>query len=175
MENKNMTTGQFVRIALLTALAAVLTMFPKFPTPTGYVHFGDSVIYIASIFLGPVSGMTVGAIGHSLADIISGYPIYALPTFIIKGLMGWLIGKIAYQKIDVKHFTLAGLAALIIVTFGYFLAEWVMFVLLGLGDGTATLTAVLFVFISSPVQWGMSIAASAILIPIFRAVYRRIN
>lgn len=175
MEKKKMTTGQFVRIALLTALAAVLTMFPKFPTPTGYVHFGDSVIYVASIFLGPIPGMIVGAIGHSLADIISGYPIYALPTFIIKGLMGWLIGKVAYQRIDVKHFVLAGLIALVDVTLGYFLAEWVMFVWLGLGGETATLTAVLFVFVSSPVQWGMSIAASAILIPAFRAVYKRMN
>ncbi len=165
MKNEKMTTRQFVRIALLSALAAVLTMFPHISTPTGgYVHFGDSVIYIAAIFWGPVPGMIVGAIGHSIADALTA-PIFIPATFIIKGIMGFLIGKIVYQKIDVKHFVFAGLIALLIVTFGYFFAEWIMF---GLGGALTT-------FVSSPIQWGMSIVASAILIPIFRAVYQRIN
>lgn len=165
MENKKITTRQFVRIALLTALAAVLTMFPHMPTPTGgYVHFGDSVIYIAAIFLGPVPGMIVGAFGHSIADAFTA-PIFIPATFIVKGIMGLLIGKIAYQKFDIKHFVLAGIVALIIVVFGYFFAEWIMF---GLGGA-------LTVFVSSPIQWGMSLVASAVLIPIFRIVYKRIN
>lgn len=165
MENRPTATKQFVRIALLTALAAVLTVFPHMPTPTGgYVHFGDSVIYIAAIFLGPVPGMIVGALGHSIADALTA-PIFIPVTFIIKGIMGYLIGKITYQKFDVKHFVLAGFVALIIVVFGYFFAEWVMF---GLGGA-------LTVFVSSPIQWGMSIVASAILIPIFQVVYKRIK
>ncbi|MEG1880632.1 MAG: ECF transporter S component, partial [Oscillospiraceae bacterium] len=89
-----MNTKKFIRISMLTALAVVLTMVPKIPTPTGgYVHFGDSIIYLASIFLGPWAGAAVGAVGHSLADIIGGYPIFALPTFFIKGLMGYTLGK----------------------------------------------------------------------------------
>lgn len=156
----------FVRCGMLTALAAVLTMFPQLRTPVGgYVHFGDSVIYIASIFFGPVAGAVVGALGHSLADLLSGCPQFCIPTFIIKGSMGYLIGKIAYSRLDAKRFIIAGIAALLIVTFGYFIAETIMF---GMG-------AALFVFISSPIQWLMSIAASAALIPIFAQINKQLN
>ena len=89
----------FVRCGMLTALACVLTMVPQIPTGTGgYVHFGDSIIYVASAFLGPICGAVVGAVGHSLADILTGHIIFALPTFIIKGLMGFAIGKLLYKN-----------------------------------------------------------------------------
>ena len=84
-----MKVRKLTRAAMLSALACVLTIFPQIPTPTGgYVHFGDSIIYIAAVFLGPVAGAVVGAVGHSLADIMSGYVVFAIPTFIMKGLMG---------------------------------------------------------------------------------------
>lgn len=160
------STEEWVRIALLTALAAVLTMFPQIKTPTGgYVHFGDSVIYLAAIFLGPVPGMIVGAVGHSIADALSGAPVFIPATFIIKGLMGYLIGKILYPNPGVKRFVLAGVVSLLLVTGGYFLAETLMF-----GIGPA-----LTVLISSPVQWLMSLAASAVLVPVFRTVFRKIG
>ncbi|MEG1441403.1 MAG: ECF transporter S component [Oscillospiraceae bacterium] len=161
-----MNTKKFIRISMLTALAVVLTMVPKIPTPTGgYVHFGDSIIYLASIFLGPWAGAAVGAVGHSLADIIGGYPIFALPTFFIKGLMGYTLGKIAYNKIDAKHLSLAAIAALLIVTIGYFVVEIPMYGLPG----------ALISLVSSPVQWLMSIVASSILIPIVQRIRHKID
>jgi len=162
-----MTLKFFVRCGMLVALATVLTMFPQVPVPMtgGYVHFGDSVIYIASIFLGPIQGAIVGAIGHSLADLFSGYAIFCLPTFIIKGLMGYMIGKIAYSRPDAKHLAVAGIVALVIVTLGYFVAE---VILLGFGAALASL-------VSSPIQWLMSIAASAVLIPAFKQINKRLK
>lgn len=162
MKNK-WDSKMLVRVALLVALAAVLTFFPKFPTPTGYVHFGDSIIYVAAAFLGPIAGAFVGAAGHSLADLLGGYPIFVLPTFIIKGLMGFVIGKIVYQNFKAPRFIAAGIAALLIVTFGYYIAEIPMF-------GAEAAMAAL---ISSPVQWLMSVAASAILIPIVNKTMKR--
>lgn len=44
-----MNTKQFVRVAMLTALACVLTIVPKVPIGGGYVHFGDCIIYVAAI------------------------------------------------------------------------------------------------------------------------------
>lgn len=161
-----MNLKTFVRVAMLTALAAVLTMFPQIPTGTGgYVHFGDSVIYLAALFLGPIPGAIVGAVGHAMADLLSGYAVFALPTFVIKGLMGFVLGKIAYEKIDTRHFVLAGLSALLIVTLGYFVAEIPMY---GLASAAAAL-------VSSPIQWLMSVAASAILIPVFNQIARKIG
>lgn len=147
---------QLVRIAFLTALACVLTIVPKVPIGGGYVHFGDTVIYIAAILLGPVSGAVVGAVGHSLADFFSGFAIFCIPTFIIKAVMGFTIGKIVYNHTDAKHFILGALASLVIVTAGYFIAEVPL-----LGWETALVS-----LISSPIQWAMSMLASAIVIPI---------
>jgi uncharacterized membrane protein len=49
------------------------------------------MIYAAAWFLGPLAG-AAAAIGSALADIILGYAIYAPATFIIKGLMGLVVG-----------------------------------------------------------------------------------
>lgn len=156
-KNLKMTTKEFVRIGMLTALACVLTMIPQIPTGTGgYVHFGDSIIYVTAAFLGPIAGAFVGAIGHSLADLLSGYVIFAIATFIIKGIIGFSIGKILYGKFSPARFVIAAVVSLLIVTLGYFIAEIPMF-----GVETAAV-----VFISSPVQWLMSVVASAVFIPI---------
>lgn len=169
--SKEKNTGKmdlrwFVRVALFVALAAVLTMFPQIKTPTGgYVHFGDSIIYLAAVFMGPVAGAVVGAVGHSLADLLSGYAIFMPLTFVIKGLMGYCIGKILYQNISIKRFVLGGLVSLLLVTFGYFLGEIPMF----------GLEAALVVFISSPVQWLMSVIASAVLIPLVIRIQNKIG
>ena len=151
-----MNTKKFVRIAMLTALACVLTIWPKMPIGGGYVHFGDCVIYVAAMILGPAAGAIVGAVGHSLADLISGFPIFCIPTLIIKGIIGFVIGKIVYKHIDAKHFIIGGIAAFMIVTGGYFIAEIPL-----MGYETALIS-----LISSPIQWAMSMVASAVIIPI---------
>ncbi len=159
MKQPNINIRTFVRISMLTALATVLTLFPQIPAGNGYVHFGDCVIYLAAIFLGPVPGALVGAIGHGLADIISGFAIFAVPTLIIKGLLGFVIGKLlSGQKLTPYRLASAGIVALLIVTLGYFLAELFLYGISG---------AMLCLF-SSPVQWLMSVVASAILIPILK-------
>lgn len=160
-----MDLKKFVRIAILTALACVLTFFPKVPIGGGYVHFGDCIIYIAAIMLGPAAGAIVGAIGHSLADFISGFAIFCIPTLIIKAVMGFVIGKIVYNHIDAKHFILGSLAALVIVTAGYFIAEVPL-----MGYETALVS-----LISSPIQWAMSMLASAVLVPILVKNRKRIG
>lgn len=159
MNQSNMNIKTFVRVAMLTALATVLTLFPQIPAGNGYVHFGDCVIYLASIFLGPVPGALVGAIGHGLADIISGFVIFAIPTLIIKGLLGFVIGKLLFrQSLTLWRLVSAAIVALLIVMLGYFLAELLLYGISG---------AILCLF-SSPVQWLMSAIASAILIPILK-------
>lgn len=160
-----MNTKKFVRTAMLTALACVLTIVPKVPVGAGYVHFGDCIIYVAAMLLGPASGAVVGAIGHSLADLISGFPIFCIPTLIIKGIMGFIIGKIVYKHADAKHFMIAGISAFVIVTGGYFVAEIPL-----VGYETALISLV-----SSPIQWAMSMLASAVIMPILLKNRKRIG
>ena len=86
----NRSTGENVKYAALTAMFAALitvtTAFIKIPAPLGYVHAGDSVICLAaSVLPGPL-GFAAAAIGGGLADLLAGYPQWAIPTAIIKAL-----------------------------------------------------------------------------------------
>ena len=72
---------------LMAALICVATAFIKMPTGinSGYLHFGDSMIYLAGCLLGPWASLAA-AIGGALADVISGAPQWAPATAIIKAI-----------------------------------------------------------------------------------------
>lgn len=95
-----------VYTALLAALVCVATFIIKIPSPItgGYTHMGDGFIFIAVILLGKNNGAWAGAIGAALADIIGGYSFYALPTFIIKGVMALIMGTMIEKlPCSIKH------------------------------------------------------------------------
>lgn len=81
---------------MFAALIALLTYFPHIPTATGgYIHLGDSLIYTAAILYGGIFGGATAGIGSCIADLLSGYPQYAIATLIIKGIMGFTVGKMS--------------------------------------------------------------------------------
>jgi uncharacterized membrane protein len=98
--NNNFTVKELTLIGLLTALVSVATMIIQVPIQAGYgfIHMGDSMIFLTAILFGKRKGAFAGGIGSSLADLLSGYGQYALPTLIIKGLMGYIVGAIADQE-----------------------------------------------------------------------------
>lgn len=74
--------------SVFAAMTAVMTMLIQIPTPTkGYVNLGDCMVNISAWFLGPAYGAVAAGIGSALADVFSGYVIYAPATLIIKSLM----------------------------------------------------------------------------------------
>lgn len=87
-------TRTLVKVGLMTALVLVFTASISIPTPTtqGYIHLGDSMVFLSAILLGPVYGAIAAAVGSALADAYLGYPIWIIPTFIIKGVMAYLLG-----------------------------------------------------------------------------------
>ncbi|MDF2675769.1 MAG: transporter component [Bacillota bacterium] len=101
--------NKMVYTALLAALICVATFLIKVPMPitNGYSHIGDGFIFIAVILLGGKSGALAAALGAALADILGGYAIYALPTFIIKGVMALIMGYVVV-KMDNKNKYLIG-------------------------------------------------------------------
>ena len=71
--------------ALFTALTTVATLLIQIPTPTkGYVNLGDSIVNIAAWVLGPVYGAAAAGVGSAIADIVSGYVVYAPVTLVVK-------------------------------------------------------------------------------------------
>jgi len=83
---KNSKTKRIVIVSLFTALVAVATIAIKIPTINGYIHLGDTLVYLSGIFLGPIYGPIAAGFGSFMADILAGYPLWALPSFLIKGL-----------------------------------------------------------------------------------------
>ena len=102
---------------LMTALVFVATgLIPHIPIPfsSGYVHIGDSMIFIAAILFGWKVGAIVGGIGSALADIFLGAAVWALPTLIIKAIMGAIVGFMVHEGTKVSNKTkniISGLVA----------------------------------------------------------------
>ena len=87
MNTKN-TAHKIVTAAMFAALTCVVTMIVKIPSPLkGYINIGDCIVLLVGWMLSPMYGFLAAGIGSALADIFSGYVIYAPATFIIKGLM----------------------------------------------------------------------------------------
>lgn len=103
MEDKKIK--EMVYTSLLAALVCVATFIIKVPSvvTNGYTHLGDGFIFIAVILLGKKNGAWAGAIGASLADLIGGYSFYALPTFIIKGIMALIMGTVIDKIPNMKY------------------------------------------------------------------------
>ncbi len=127
-----MDTKKIVLAGLMAALATVGTMVIQIPTGGGYVHLGDSIVYLCGMLLGPVLGGTAAAIGSMLADLLSGYGQYAIPTFLIKGLDAMVVGFI-YMSVMKNGTTTMSKAIRYIVSFipgglimvfGYALTEY---------------------------------------------------
>lgn len=122
--------------AMFAALIAVMTAFIKIPIGSngGYIHLGDSLIYLASCLLGPYA-VAAASIGGALADLLSGAAAWALPTAVIKALntLPFLIASHLYVKRRHTHkivhlsTVLMTVVSGAITVGGYFLAEGVMY------------------------------------------------
>lgn len=115
-----------VRLALVASLVLVATMFLKITTPTGYVHLGDGVIYGAALAFGPSFAAASGSVGSALADILTGYAMWAPWTFVIKGVAGWAIGRIGYNQGRGRQL-LGMVVAAVWTVFGYAVGTAVMY------------------------------------------------
>ena len=82
--------------ALISAMVTVATIL-SVPVPGFRLYFnlGEGIIYTIAILMGPSYGAICGGLGASIADLILGYPLWAPATLIIKGLEGYIVGRLA--------------------------------------------------------------------------------
>ncbi|MBQ8201743.1 MAG: ECF transporter S component [Clostridia bacterium] len=109
---------------LMAALICVLTIFPHIPIPagSGYIHLGDGMILLAAMVIGPMA-IPAAALGSALADLFSGFALYAPATFVIKGLVA-LTAWLLYRKGHIIRTLLSFIAAEVLMVAGYFIFEW---------------------------------------------------
>ena len=122
------TTKKIVIAALLASLTCVATMIIKVPSPLkGYVNLGDCVVLLAGWMLSPVYGFLAAGLGSALADLFSGYVVYAPATFVIKGLMALVAFygfKLLHNKVgNLASRIISGVVAEAVMVLGYFVFE----------------------------------------------------
>ena len=91
---------------LMAALCFVGYMFfPAISASGTKVHIGNAFVVLGALFIGGVYGGLAGAIGLSLADVLSGYAASAPRTFITKLIIGLVVGLVAHKiaQISQKH------------------------------------------------------------------------
>ena len=114
--------------ALLASLVCVATMVIKVPSPLqGYLNLGDGVVLLAGWLLAPGYGFLAAAIGSALADVFSGYLLYAPATFLIKGLMA-VVAYFGFKCLkdktgDIPGRLASGFLAELLMVLGYYVFE----------------------------------------------------
>ena len=135
--SKRLSTKNLVLTALLASLTCIATMIITIPSPLkGYINLGDCVVLSAGWLLSPWYGFFAAGLGSGLADVVSGYILYAPATFVIKGLMALTAGLLFKLLCGLKKSSksdnlvarvVSGTAAEIIMIAGYYALESVLY------------------------------------------------
>ncbi len=134
-----MKTKDLTQAGLIAALVFIGTRFLMLPVPgAGYIHLGDTFMLLSGLLIGgPLGGLASG-LGAMLADLTSGYAIYAIPTFIIKFLQALFVtfafNKLVKSKVKNNEkpkklytFFFVSLCSGVIMLVGYFVFGWVVY------------------------------------------------
>jgi uncharacterized membrane protein len=114
---------QLALSGVMAALVFVATMIIRIPNwMGGYFNFGDVLIFVSALTFDPLVGGFAGGVGSALADVV-GFPVFAIPTLIIKGIEGLLAGLITNRK-SIYRDILAVIVAGVEMVLGYFLVEY---------------------------------------------------
>ncbi len=151
-------------IALFAALTCILTFFVPItiPATNGYINLGDIGVMITGSLFGPIIGGIAGGFGSALTDLFLA-PQYALPTLIIKGLEGFIVGLIANPRKYNQKFNYRDIIAIIIggsiMVLGYFIVEMIFY-----GPAAALIESIF----NGAIQFGLAALATIIFDITFR-------
>ena len=86
---------------VMTALVTIATLSFQIyiPATFGYFNIGESLVYITALLFGPYIGAFAGGVGSMMADLLTGYYIYAPWTLVNKGIEGYIVGFITSKAL----------------------------------------------------------------------------
>jgi uncharacterized membrane protein len=125
--NVSSKTRNLALAGIFAALITLFIWFVKIPIPatSGYVHLGDSLIYMAVYLLPAPYAIAAAAIGGAAADLCVGAVSYVLPTAVIKALMAFFASIFFRgEKTKPLQFVLAFALGAAVTVGGYFVFEW---------------------------------------------------
>lgn len=120
--SKIVTAGLFA--AMITIMTAYICHIP-YGANGGYIHFGDTLIYLAAVLLPRPYALAAAAIGGGMADMLTA-PMWAPATIVIKMLITLPFTSRQEKILTVKNMA-APFIALPISATGYYLAEGILF------------------------------------------------
>jgi len=163
-QQKRIATIHVALSVVLAAAVTVSTMLIRIPVPatTGYLNFGDIMIFVSGLLFGGAIGGFAGGVGSAIADII-GFPAFAPYTLVIKGLEGFLAGSIRNGK-SLARDVIGWAVGAVAMVLGYFVAEAYI---MGFGVGAA--------LIEVPANLLQVTSGAIIGIPVTRILRRRID
>lgn len=136
-ENKKRKIGakDLVQSALLIALVYISTAFINIRLPIiasgGLVHLGTVMLIVSAIVFGKNKGAIAGAVGMAIFDLASMWTVWAPFTFVIRGIMGYIIGVIAYSKDKEGNSILFNTIGVVIASIwmiaGYYITEVILY------------------------------------------------
>lgn len=131
MKNKHSAhTLNIVIAAMFAAMIAVTTAFVQIKTPTGgYVHLGDSMIYLTASFLPLPYAVAAAAVGGGIADLLV-YPETIIYTVIIKALNAVFFSSKG-DKLLTKRNALMTIPSGLVTVIGYSLSKLIRMLLAG--------------------------------------------
>jgi len=129
MRNKDVL--RIVLAGMFIALVTVSTYIGiPWPFSTGgYMHLGTLMALIIAIAFGKEYGALSGGIGMFLFDMFSAYTAWAPGTLIVRFIMGYVVGYIAYdnkkesQGTNIYRNIIAIAVGAVIMMAGYYLYE----------------------------------------------------
>ena len=140
MNNKSSDrkTAGLVYTALMICLVLLGTVLFRIPVPMtqGYVHLGDTMIFLGVLMLGKKRGAAAAGLGSAMADVLGGYAFWAPWSLVIKSLMAFVTGLILERSTRSHKFShlsdrsiklTAMTAGGILMCAGYLAAEAVMY------------------------------------------------
>ena len=123
-------TLNIVIAAMFAAMITVMTAFVKFNTVGGYVHLGDSMIYLVACFLPWPYAVAAAAIGGGLADLLTGYADVAIYTIIIKSINA-IFFSAKSDKLLTKRNALMTIPSGLVTIVGYSISKFIRVLLAG--------------------------------------------
>lgn len=113
-----------IMAALITLMTAYICHIPV-GVNGGYVHFGDSLIYLAATLLPTPYALAAAAIGGGMADLLTA-PMWVPATIVIKMLLVLPFTSKTTKIVTVRNI-IATVLGYFISGFGYFIAEYFLF------------------------------------------------
>ena len=121
MAGENRTALRISLVAIMTAIVAVFTIIIRIPSPIGgYISLCDAAVTFVAYAFGPFTGLIAGGLGAAFADLLGGFPQWALISFIVHGVEALLMGLVVRKDSSSMAMRIvAALIAVVIVSCGY--------------------------------------------------------